>query len=96
MSEFVEVELAEPKVGDFVYKPAILGAYTKAIRDIEIGSDAVDESTSRLPVGASHEELVRRIENECSAAAQHIRSDTSNVNGNVCDQSACYLVKVRL
>jgi hypothetical protein len=95
VSEFVEVELAEPKIGDLVYKPAILGAYSKVIRDIEIGAAAIDESTSGLPVRTSHDELVSGIENECSAASQHVRSDASNVNGDVRDQGAGYFVKIR-
>jgi hypothetical protein len=95
VSEFVEVELAEPKIGDLVYKPAILGAYSKVIRDIEIGAAAIDESTSGLPVRTSHDELVSGIENECFAASQHVRSDASNVNGDVRDQGAGYFVKIR-
>ena len=96
MSEFVDVELAETKVGDLVYKPAIFGAYTKAFRDIEIGAAAIDESTSRLPVRSGHDELVSRIEDQCSGASQHIRSDASYVNGEVRDQCTCHFVKIRL
>src|SRR5215510_2501708 len=79
VSEFVEVELAEPKVGNLVYQSAILGAHTKATRDIEIGAAAVDESTSRLLVQSRHDEFVGRIEDQRSAATQ-LRSEVAYVH----------------
>ena len=85
MREFVEIESVEPKVGDLVYKAAILRANTKVLSDIEIGAAAIHEGATRLPFRSSHDELVRRIEDQRSTSAEYIRPDASHVNGNVRD-----------
>jgi len=48
VSEFVEVESVDTKVGNFVYKPAIFRANTKGLRNIKIGTAAINERASRL------------------------------------------------
>src|SRR5262245_6895746 len=74
----------------------MLGTNTKATRDIEIGVTAVDKSTARLLVRSRHDEFVGRIEDQCSAATQHIRSEVAYVHGDMRDQRASYFMKIRL
>jgi len=85
VSEFIEVECVQFKVGNFVYEPAIFRADTKVLRDIEIGATAIYESASCLAFRSGHDELLCRIEYQRSTSAQDIRPDASRVNRNVRD-----------
>ena len=96
MSEFVGVEAIEPEAGHLVYKAAILCAYTKVLHDVEIGTATIDESTPRLPVRSAHDELLSWIEYQRAAAAQHVRSDVSYLDGQMCNQCTCHFVKICL
>ena len=96
MSEFVDIEAVEREVGNFVNKPAILCAQAEVVCDVEIGAAAIHEGAAGLPLRAGHDELLSRIEDQCSAAAQDIRPDAPHVNGNARDECTRHFVKIRL
>src|SRR5262245_28607375 len=96
VSELVDIQSVETKVGDLVYQAAILGAHTKLLSNVEIGAATIHESAARLSFRSSHNELLSRIEDQCPAAAQHVWPNASQVNRNARNQGACHFVKIRL
>ena len=74
MSYGIGVEGAQSEVGSLVHEPAILSPYGEVFAQQEVCTSAVNERASRLTVGARHQIIAGRAEDESSTFCQHVRT----------------------